>query len=126
MPSFTNVLDQSIKALRNVLGTPGTESVSQIQRGASIGGDDSLSSGTSISPDIPRPLVTLLSPPLSDLRTCDALVVAIVPFTDVFGDLDFGAALQALTLACAVTLPGEGLINVEMEEFEGALSTLAG
>lgn len=52
-----------------------------------------LSTRTAFLPDIPRSLRStdsLLLSQLTDLRTGDALVVSVVPFSDVLGDLDRG------------------------------------
>lgn len=47
-----------------------------------------LASRAAIPPDVPMFIQTLLLPQLADLGARDALVVAIIPFADVFSDLD--------------------------------------
>lgn len=53
-----------------------------------------LSAGAAILPDVPGALVALFGPQLANVRAGDALIVAVVPFADVLGDLDLGTALE--------------------------------
>ena len=66
----------------------------------------------------------------ADLGGRDALVVSIVPLTDVFGDLNvrFGADAGGLVDRCGrfVFLPGETLAAAEAEEGKCLLGAVAG
>lgn len=91
---------------------------------------DLLATGAPVSPDIPGALVTLLGADSANLRAGDSLVVAVVPLTDVLGDLDPGGALRDAVAAdgsLAVRLPGQVLVGeAQVEELECPLGSLAG
>jgi hypothetical protein len=94
-----------------------------------VRGLDSLSPGTPIPPDIPRPLDPVAPPVLPDLRRRDALVVAVVPLADVLRDLDVGRARRVVVavVRAAVPGPGQGLVLLaDAEELKGPLGALAG
>lgn len=75
------------------------------KEGTERGRGNSLAARTSIAPDIPGAWNPLLSADLADLGARDALVVAVVPFADVFGDLDRGLADEAGACVIAVCFP---------------------
>lgn len=82
-----------------------------------------LAPGTSIPPDIPVGIQTLLLAELFDLRRRNALVVAIVPLADVLGDLDTGFAGQAVIARLTMRSPGKRVLVLQVEELQGALGT---
>jgi len=83
---------------------------------------NSLPTRTPIFPNIPSGRQPLLGPQPPDLRTCNALVVPVVPFADVLGDVNVGAARQA-GWGVAVLLPGEMARKAEVEQLKGTLGT---
>lgn len=88
-------------------------------------GRNSLSAWTAVAPDVPCALYSLLSADATDFRTRDAFVVTIIPFSDVFGDLNVSAAGQAIGWSIAVGWPREATWVLQVEELKGALRSLA-
>jgi hypothetical protein len=84
-----------------------------------------LSSGAAISPDIPGRIKPLLLPQPSDIGRRDALVIAIIPFPDVFGDLNLSLAFQTVLCTGAMGIPGQLLLQSEVEQLKGPLGSLA-
>jgi hypothetical protein len=66
---------------------------------------DSLPTRTPILPDIPHALEPFLGAHAADIRARDALIVAVVPFADVLGNLDTGVALGPVTFSFTVGAP---------------------
>lgn len=75
----------------------------------------SLPSWASISPDIPSSPVALSISHLANLGGGDALVVAIVPLTDILSDLNLGTTLETLALTLSVSRPGKRFIKSNVE-----------
>ena len=85
-----------------------------------------LSTGTAISPYIPIAGESLGLAQGANLRTCNALVVAVVPFTDILGDLNAGLAVEPCRTGLFTPLiPGQRVFNSEVEELEGSLCSLS-
>ena len=76
-----------------------------------------LSTRAAIPPDVPVGVQPLLLAQFLDMRRGDALVVAIVPLTDVLGDLDPGCALPALAEWLAVCCPWQLILAGQVEQF---------
>lgn len=91
----------------------------QVRRG------NSLATGTAIPPDIPGAFKPLFGPLLANLGARDALVVAVVPFADVLGDLYLGATFEPVTGCVPVGLPGECARNAQVQELKSPLGALA-
>ena len=65
---------------------------------------------------------TLLLPKLLDLRARDALVLAVVPFSDVLGDLDLRSADVITRLLLAVRLPRQSEVVADAQKLKSPLS----
>ena len=95
--------------------------------GATSGEGNVLAAGTAVPPDVPVWGEALVEAAAADVRAGDALVVAVVPLADVLGDLDPGGAAEAgVGGDVAVALPGERVVQAEVEELEGVLGAPAG
>lgn len=72
----------------------------------------------------------MLFPALPDLCTGDALVVAVVPFGDLWRNCDAGVGAGGLGSKMVAMfrwiLPGERFMATDVEKFESALGTGAG
>lgn len=86
---------------------------------------DLLAARAAIAPNVAVLRKTLLLADAADFRRCDALVVAVVPFANVFGDLDAGVAVRAVALDLSVFLPGEIVLDAEVQQFKSPLGTFA-
>ena len=84
-----------------------------------------LSTRTAITPDVPSSRKTLLSTDAANLGAGYAFVVAIVPFTDVLGDLDTGTTGNRVGREVSVGVPWECGGLVKAEKLKGALGTFA-
>ena len=87
---------------------------------------NALSAGTTVPPDIPSGIKTLLLPHLPDVGRRDAFVLAIVPLPDILGDLHTGLARETFIIGLAVGCPGQRLLETEIEQLKGPLGSLAG
>lgn len=59
---------------------------------------------------------SLLLSQFPDVRRRDALVVAVVPFPNVLGDLDIGLALLTLTERLTVSFPWQLILGDKVEQ----------
>jgi hypothetical protein len=76
-----------------------------------------LSTGTPISPNIPRPL-SLLSPQLADLLTRQTLIVPIIPLPNSLRNLDLSLSPdRLLVLGLPLLSPGQSFLAADLEEF---------
>lgn len=136
VPPVTDILNQTIETLADLLRAPATPCQSSLvpSRGTIQGkagkgekGGIVLSTGAPVPPDVPGLAETLLLADAADLGARDALVVAVVPLADVLGDLDVSAAGLRVRgrVHLAVGLPWQGTIEAEVQELKGALGTLA-
>lgn len=81
-----------------------------------------------VPPDIPVPAEALFLAQVADLGARDALVVAVVPLADGLGHLDAGTAVVGDGLVRrlrAVLVPRQWVLDAQVQQLEGALSTLA-
>lgn len=86
----------------------------------------SLSTRTSVCPDIPATGIPLLSPHLADVGAGDTFVVTIVPLSNIFGDFYRGIAMQSLACMLTVRLPGQGIVrDAEVEQLKCTLGSFA-
>ena len=108
-----NVGYQSVQAVRDVTGASrfcqlwtGTEAT---RRG------NALPARAAISPDVPAGCESFLLPSRADFGRGYALVVAVVPFADVLGDLDLSVTGQAGGILDPVGSPRQRLAQTEIE-----------
>lgn len=86
---------------------------------------DALSAWAPVLPDVPILAEALLLADTADFGARDALIVAVVPLADVLGDLYASTAADGAPIPLAVSLPRKRLRQIEVQELESALSTLA-
>lgn len=86
------------------------------------GSMDILAARATVPPDIPRSFSALLSP-LFDRSTRQTLVVAVVPFPNVFRDLYLGVGTDIQLLHLLLVLPWQPVPTADVQEFEGSLGT---
>lgn len=90
------------------------------------GKDNSLSTRTSVCPNIPRPQPLLL-PLRPNLLTRQPLIIPILPLANRLRHLDPSLGADRLVgLGLAGLAPGESFFAAEFEEFEGSLGAGAG
>lgn len=89
-------------------------------------GGNSLSPGTPIRPNIPRPFPPLL-PQTPNLLTRQPLILAIIPLPNRLRDLHPRLRPnRLLILGLSLLVPGQSLSTANLEKFEGSLGTGAG
>jgi hypothetical protein len=86
---------------------------------------NALPTWTAVSPDVPTGCESLRLPSGADFGRGYALVVAVVPFADVLGDLDLSVAGQAGDILGPVSDPRQRLVQAEVEQFKSALGSLS-
>jgi hypothetical protein len=79
-----------------------------------------------VAPDVPVGVETALGAQRADLRGCEALVVAVVPFAYEGRYGGGGGGATVLWGRGGGGFPGVAVAAVEVEELEGALGTVAG
>ena len=97
----------------------------QIHVGGRGGRGHLLATGAAVFPNIPMFREALLLPKRPDLRARDALVLAVVPFSDVLGDLDLCSTDVFTRLLLAVRLPREREAAAYAQKLESPLSPLS-
>jgi hypothetical protein len=91
--------------------------------------EDILSPRTPLLPNIPLPIRSpnpCFLPQFSDLWTCNALIIAIIPLPYILCDLNRRLGPNLFFGMGALVFPGELLSAAKVEELEGALGTAAG
>jgi hypothetical protein len=111
-----DLIDQSVKTTNDILRRSGmyVSMHNRVQLESEI---DLLSTGTSISPNIPRPL-TPLSPLLADLLARHPLIITVIPLSNRLCNLNLGLCPNCFLVFRLVLLtPGQSALAAKFEEF---------
>ena len=122
---LTDVLNKTVQPLGNVFGAPeGTSALlPTVLQQRNLG--HLLAPRTAIFPNVPMLAQPLAAPNLSDLLRRNALVVTIIPLSDVFRHFDIGDTFLLAHACFAVRFPGQRNLVSNVEQLKGTLRALS-
>ena len=85
-----------------------------------------LSAGAAVLPNIPGPFDSLFGSDLANIRGCDAFIIAIIPFPDIFSHFNLSFTLETGTIGGAMWCPRKRTVQPKIEQLKRALSTSPG